>query len=157
MNSLWQSGALGRMTIASEAQLLGRALEGVFGPVLLQLGHWGEGKELWPQGPQRRPQLIAPQPGAGTDAVARFSLSAPDGLLFGTGGGTGSAESINISPDAKALSFIGQTASGTAVWLRPLDVVDARPPLRSARSPLRRRVQPVPAILETPVSDRRGF
>ncbi len=73
LNSLWQSGALGRMTIASEAQLLGRALEGVFGPVLLQLGHWGEGKELWPQGPQRRPQLIAPQPGAGTDAIARLA------------------------------------------------------------------------------------
>ena len=73
LNSLWQSGALGRMTIASEAALLGRALEGVFGPVLLQLGHWGDGKELWPQGTQRSPQLIAPQPNGATDVIARLA------------------------------------------------------------------------------------
>jgi len=61
------------MTIASETELLAQALEGVFGPVLLQLGHWGDGKELWPTGPQRRPQLIAPQPGMGTDLVAQLA------------------------------------------------------------------------------------
>lgn len=58
------------MTLSSEAELLARALEGVFGPVLLQVGHWGDGKELWPQGPQRRPLLIAPQAGSGTDLVS---------------------------------------------------------------------------------------
>jgi SAM-dependent methyltransferase len=73
LNSLWQSGALGRMTIASEAELLARAIEGVFGPVVLQLGHWGDGKELWPLGPQRRPLLVAPQPGRGTDVIARLA------------------------------------------------------------------------------------
>lgn len=73
MNSLWQTGALGRMTIASEADLLARALENVFGPVLLQLGHWGDGKELWPQGAQRTPRLVAPQAGQGTDVIARLA------------------------------------------------------------------------------------
>ena len=73
LNSPWQSGALGRMTIASEAALLARALEGVFGPVLLQMGQWGEGTELWPQGPQRRPQRVATQAGSGTDVVARLA------------------------------------------------------------------------------------
>lgn len=73
LNDPWQSGALGRMTIASEAELLGRALEGVFGPVLLQLGQWGEGTEIWPQGPQRRPHLVAPQPGQGVEVVARLA------------------------------------------------------------------------------------
>lgn len=73
MNTLWQSGGLGRVTIAAEADLLARAVEDVFGPVLLQLGHWGDGKELWPQGPQRRPLLVAPQPGTGTDLVSRLT------------------------------------------------------------------------------------
>lgn len=73
LESSWHSGALGRLTIATEARLLAQALEGVFGPVQLQLGHWGEGLELWPAQSPRRPLLCAPQPGLDTHAITRLS------------------------------------------------------------------------------------
>ena len=69
----WHKGVLGRMTIAAEADMLARALDGVFGPVSLQMGRWGEGKELWPSGSQRRPELIAPESGSGTDLLAHLA------------------------------------------------------------------------------------
>jgi SAM-dependent methyltransferase len=84
----WQAGPLGRAVLAAEAQLLGSALDDVFGPALLQLGPWALGRELVAasrtrhqtvvasaaphSGPQ--PQLIAnpaflPVPGGSVDAV----------------------------------------------------------------------------------------
>lgn len=69
--SSWHSSALGRLIHATEARLLAQALEGVFGPVQLQLGHWGQGLELWPAQPPRRPMLIAATPGLDTHVVAR--------------------------------------------------------------------------------------
>lgn len=71
--SSWHSSALGRLIHATEARLLGQALEGVFGPVQLQLGHWGQGLELWPLQSPRRPLLIAATPGLDTHVVARLT------------------------------------------------------------------------------------
>lgn len=69
----WHRGVLGRTTIAAEADMLARALDGVFGPVALQMGRWGEATELWPSGSQRRLGVIAPEPGSGTDLVAHLA------------------------------------------------------------------------------------
>jgi SAM-dependent methyltransferase len=71
--SPWQSGFLGQLAIASEAVLLGQALDDVFGPTLLQLGRWGGSGELWQNAPSRRPCVCAPQVDAGVDIVTRLS------------------------------------------------------------------------------------
>jgi serine/threonine protein kinase/Tol biopolymer transport system component len=57
--------------------------------------------------------------------VLRFTL--PDsGSAFGTGAGTGSRTSIDISPDGRHVAFVGQSTAGTAVWIKPLDSLDAK-------------------------------
>jgi hypothetical protein len=40
--SAWWQGALGRALLAAESELLGEALEDVFGWELLQIGAWGD-------------------------------------------------------------------------------------------------------------------
>lgn len=73
LESSWHSSALGRLIHATEARLLAQALEGVFGPVHLQFGHWGQGLELWALQSPRRPLLFAPGPGMDTHVVARLT------------------------------------------------------------------------------------
>lgn len=68
----WWSTPLGAALIAAEAQLLGEALEDVFGWELLQIGAWGGGRELL-SGARTRHQSILAAPGlsAGADIRAR--------------------------------------------------------------------------------------
>ena len=42
----WQCGALGRAVVAAETQLLSEVCDDVFGLELLQLGAWGQGRDL---------------------------------------------------------------------------------------------------------------
>jgi hypothetical protein len=68
----WWGTPLGRSLLAAEAELLGEAMEDVFGWELLQIGAWGSSRELLARGRTRRQSLVA-TPGfpAGADIIAR--------------------------------------------------------------------------------------
>ncbi len=70
----WWASPLGRALVAAESELLGEALEDVFGWELLQVGAWGSGREVLAGSRTRRQSLLAP-PGfaAGADIIARPS------------------------------------------------------------------------------------
>src|SRR6267154_357734 len=70
----WWSGALGRALLAAESELLGEALEDVFGWELLQIGAWGGARELL-AGSRTRRQTIVAAPGfpSGADIIGRPS------------------------------------------------------------------------------------
>jgi SAM-dependent methyltransferase len=70
----WWATALGRSLLAAESELLGEALEDVFGWELLQVGAWGGGRELLAHARTRHQSLLCP-PGfaTGADIVARSS------------------------------------------------------------------------------------
>jgi SAM-dependent methyltransferase len=70
----WQHG-IGRALLAAESELLGEALEDVFGWELLQIGAWGHGRELLHNSRTRRQTVIAPRGGTaqGIDVLARAS------------------------------------------------------------------------------------
>ena len=72
--SAWWETAIGRALLAAESELLGEALEDVFGWELLQVGAWGNGRELLAGSRTRRQSLIA-APGfpIGADIIARPS------------------------------------------------------------------------------------
>jgi SAM-dependent methyltransferase len=71
----WWGTALGRSLLAAESELLGAALEDVFGWELLQVGAWGTARELLTLGRTRRKSLIAaPGMSPGADIIARSSL-----------------------------------------------------------------------------------
>jgi len=55
----WWQTAIGRALLAAESELLGEALEDVFGWELLQVGAWGSGRELLAGSRARRQSLIA--------------------------------------------------------------------------------------------------
>jgi SAM-dependent methyltransferase len=71
----WWSGPLGRALLAAESELLGEALEDVFGWELLQIGAWGGSRELL-AGSRTRRQTIVAAPGfpGGADIIARPPL-----------------------------------------------------------------------------------
>jgi SAM-dependent methyltransferase len=73
--SSWWECSLGRALLAAESELLGEALEDVFGWELLQVGAWGNARELLAGSRTRRQSLIAAAafPG-GADIIARPSL-----------------------------------------------------------------------------------
>jgi SAM-dependent methyltransferase len=72
--SAWWASPLGRALIAAESELLGAALEDVFGWELLQIGAWGAARELLAGSRTRRQTLIAaPGLSAGADILARAS------------------------------------------------------------------------------------
>jgi len=73
--SSWWESSLGRALLAAESELLGEALEDVFGWELLQVGAWGNARELLAGSRTRRQSLIAAAafPG-GADIIARPSL-----------------------------------------------------------------------------------
>src|ERR1700760_4029335 len=58
----WWSGSLGGALVAAESELLGEALEDVFGWELLQIGAWGGSRELL-AGSRTRRQNIGAAPG----------------------------------------------------------------------------------------------
>jgi SAM-dependent methyltransferase len=68
----WWASPLGAALIGAESQLLGEALEDVFGWELLQIGAWGGGRELL-SGARTRHQAIVAAPGlsSGADICAR--------------------------------------------------------------------------------------
>jgi SAM-dependent methyltransferase len=72
--SAWWDSPLGRTLLAAESELLGEALEDVFGWELLQVGAWGSSRELLGRSRSRRQSLLAGAafPG-GADILARPS------------------------------------------------------------------------------------
>jgi SAM-dependent methyltransferase len=68
----WWESPLGRALITAEAELLSGALEDVFGWELLQIGAWGNARELLAGSRARRQSLIAAFPGR-ADIIARPS------------------------------------------------------------------------------------
>lgn len=70
--SAWWESPLGRALITAEAELLSAALEDVFGWELLQIGAWGNARELLAGSRARRQSLIAASPGR-ADVIARPS------------------------------------------------------------------------------------
>jgi SAM-dependent methyltransferase len=72
--SAWWDAQLGRALLAAEAELLGEALEDVFGWELLQIGAWGNARELLAASRTRRQSVIAAAAFAGgSDILARPS------------------------------------------------------------------------------------
>jgi SAM-dependent methyltransferase len=73
LNSWWAS-PLGRALLAAESELLGEALEDVFGWELLQVGAWGNGRELLACSRTRHQTVLAATgfPG-GADIIGRPS------------------------------------------------------------------------------------
>ena len=73
LGSWWQS-ATGQNLLAAEADLLGEALEDVFGWELLQVGEWGRGRELLAKARTRRQTIISTDPHQGSaDIIGRPS------------------------------------------------------------------------------------
>ena len=66
----WWESPLGAALIAAESQLLGEALDDVFGWELLQIGAWGDGRELL-SGARTRHQSIVAAPGLSSSADIR--------------------------------------------------------------------------------------
>jgi SAM-dependent methyltransferase len=66
----WWASPLGGALLAAESQLLGEALEDVFGWELLQIGAWGAGRELLSGARTRRQSIVAP-PGLSSSADIR--------------------------------------------------------------------------------------
>lgn len=72
--SRWWASALGRALLAGESELLGAALEDVFGWELLQVGAWGSARELLAGSRARRQSMVSvPALAAGADILARPS------------------------------------------------------------------------------------
>lgn len=68
----WWRTRIGRSLLAVEAELLGEAMEDVFGWELLQIGAWGSARELLARGRTRRQSLVAaPGFAPGADIIAR--------------------------------------------------------------------------------------
>jgi SAM-dependent methyltransferase len=73
LRAFWQM-PLGKALLTAEAQLLGEALEDVFGWEFLQVGAWGEGRELLAGCRTRRKIVVAPGAfSSGADIIARPS------------------------------------------------------------------------------------
>lgn len=73
METTWQAGVLARSVISSEAQLLHAALDDVFGLEMLQMGRWGEGRELLAQSRTRHQSVAAQKPGSDVNVVTRLA------------------------------------------------------------------------------------
>jgi SAM-dependent methyltransferase len=70
----WWESPLGRALLAAESELLGAALEDVFGWELLQIGAWGGARELLAGSRTRRQSLLSmPALAGGADIIARPS------------------------------------------------------------------------------------
>jgi SAM-dependent methyltransferase len=70
----WWAGPLGRGLLCAESEVLGEALEDVFGWELLQVGAWGTGRDLLCSSRTRRQTVVAPLGlDTGADVVGRPS------------------------------------------------------------------------------------
>jgi SAM-dependent methyltransferase len=71
LKTWWQS-PLGTGLLCAESELLGEALEDVFGWELLQVGAWGAARELLAKSRTRRQTVVAPlELGQGADVIGR--------------------------------------------------------------------------------------
>jgi SAM-dependent methyltransferase len=68
----WLATSLGRQLVTAEATLLRGLLDEIFGLELLQLGSWGDSRELLAASRIRRQTVIAERPGSGVDMLARL-------------------------------------------------------------------------------------
>ncbi len=59
----------------------------------------------------------------------QFTIAAPENTSFGgpTGGGTGTATQLAVSPDGRNVVFVARAKSAYQIWLRPVASLDARP------------------------------
>ena len=74
----WQQGPLGRAVNAAEARLLQGAMDDVFGLELLQLGAWGQGRELLDASRTRHQTVVASEaPGDGSAALIANAAMLP--------------------------------------------------------------------------------
>jgi SAM-dependent methyltransferase len=98
----WQTGALGRAVVAAEAQLLADVCDDVFGLELLQIGNWGQGRELVNASRVRRQTLIAAASPAGQppDIVAS-AAGLP--ITSGTIDAVVLPHCLEIEPDPRAV------------------------------------------------------
>ena len=70
----WWQEALGRALLSAESELLTEALEDVFGWELLQVGAWGNGRELLAGSRTRRQTILAARRfDRGPDVIGRAS------------------------------------------------------------------------------------
>jgi SAM-dependent methyltransferase len=70
----WWGAPLGAGLLRAESELLGEALEDVFGWELLQVGAWGGSREMLRKSRTRAQTVVAPlELGAGADVIARAS------------------------------------------------------------------------------------
>jgi SAM-dependent methyltransferase len=68
----WWQSALGRALLAAESELLAEAFEDVFGWEFLQIGAWGEAREMLAGTRTRRQTVVAPSAlASGADIIAR--------------------------------------------------------------------------------------
>lgn len=68
----WWNSSPGRSLLAAESELLGEALEDVFGWELLQVGAWGPGRELIAGSRTRHRSVLAlPSPASDSDVIGR--------------------------------------------------------------------------------------
>jgi len=98
----WQDGVLGRAVAAAEAQLLSAVLDDVFGLELLQLGLWGQGRELLRASRVRRLSVIA---SVSSEAQQPDILASLAGLPIATGAVDAVVlpHSLEIEPDPYAV------------------------------------------------------
>ncbi|MBI3401802.1 MAG: protein kinase [Acidobacteria bacterium] len=62
--------------------------------------------------------------------VLQFTLPAPEGAVYAAtsvSGGTGTAQQFAISPDGRQVAFVAGSKAGTALWIRSLANLTARP------------------------------
>jgi eukaryotic-like serine/threonine-protein kinase len=59
----------------------------------------------------------------------QFTIAPPENASFEgpTGGGTGTAAQVAVSPDGRNVVFVARAKSGYQIWLRPVAAVAARP------------------------------
>jgi len=99
----WQGGPLGRGLIAAEAQLLGEALDDVFGFELLQVGRWGPGRELLAGSRIRRQTLVTSDPEAATGQADLIAAAAHLPVASGAVDAVLLPHSLEFEPDPYAV------------------------------------------------------
>jgi Tol biopolymer transport system component len=59
----------------------------------------------------------------------QFTIAPPANTTFGTppGGGTGVTPQLAVSPNGRLLAFVANGKDGYRIWVRSMDVLDARP------------------------------
>lgn len=99
----WQAGPLGRSLIGAEAELLGEALDDVFGHELLQVGCWGSGRELLAHSRIRRQTVVASCPEAAAGQADLVASPAHLPVAAGSVDAVLLPHSLELEPDPYAV------------------------------------------------------